>query len=71
MVFAKSLHNCLEEQKQKGVKRREEAFWRGQTWRTEKLAMGEGRSSKGEHMVMVWWTKRKCEGQGKDKSGGQ
>jgi hypothetical protein len=33
--------------------------------------MGEGRSSKGEHMVMVWWTKRKCEGKGKDKSGGQ
>ncbi len=33
--------------------------------------MGEGRSSKGEHMVMVWWTKTKCEGQGKDKSGGQ
>jgi hypothetical protein len=33
--------------------------------------MGEGRSSKGEHMVIVWWTKTKCEGQGKDKSGGQ
>jgi hypothetical protein len=22
-------------------------------------------------VVIVWWTKTKCEGQGKDKSGGQ
>jgi hypothetical protein len=40
VALAKCLHNCLEEQKQKGVKRGEEAFWRRQTWRTEQLAVG-------------------------------
>ncbi len=43
----------------------------GQTWRTEKLAMAEGRYVKGEHMVMVWCTGTRCERQGKKKSDGQ
>ncbi len=71
MALAKTLHNCLEEQKEKAVKRGAKAFWEGQTWRTEKLATGEGRYLKGEHMVMVWCTETQCEGQGKKKSGGQ
>jgi hypothetical protein len=69
--LAKSVHNCLEEQKKQGVKRGAKAFWGGQTWRTEKLAMAEGRYVKGEHMVMVWCTGTRCEGQGKKKSDGQ
>ena len=71
VALAKSLHNCLEEQKKKGVKRGAKAFWGGQTWRTEKLAMAEGRYVKGEHMVMVWCTGTRCEGQEKKKSDGQ
>jgi hypothetical protein len=71
VALAKSLHNCLEEQKKKGVKRGAKAFWGGQTWRTEKLAMAEGRYVKGEHMVMVWCTGTRCEGQGNKKSDGQ
>ena len=43
----------------------------GQTWRTGKLAMGEGRSSKGEHMVMVWWEGMQCETHREDLSGGE
>ena len=46
-------------------------FGGGQTWRTEKLAMAEGRYVKGEHMVMVWCTGTRCEGQGNKKSDGQ
>ena len=65
------MHNCLEEQKKQGVKRGAKAFWGGQTWRTEKLAMAEGRYVKGEHMVMVWCTGTRCEGQEKKKSDGQ
>ena len=71
MALAKTLHNCLEEQKKKGVKRGGKAFWGGQTGRTEKLAMAEGRYVKGEHMVMVWCTGTRCEGQEKKKSDGQ
>ena len=71
MALAKTLHNCLEEQKKQGVKRGGKAFWGGQTWRTEKLAMAEGRYVKGEHMVMVWCTGTRCEGQEKKKSDGQ
>jgi hypothetical protein len=71
VTLAKSLHNCLEEPKQKGVKRGAKAFGGGETWRTEKLAMGEGRYLKGEHMVMVWCTGTQCERQGKKKFGGQ
>jgi hypothetical protein len=65
------LHNCLEEQKKKVSNVRRRLFGGGQTWRIEKLAVGEGRSSKGEHMVMVWWTATQCEGQEKKKSDGQ
>ncbi len=67
----RSQNNCTTawRNKKKSVKREEEAFSGGQTWRIEKLAMGEGRSSKGEHMVMVWWTATQCEGQEKKKSG--
>ena len=43
----------------------------GQTWRTGKLAMAEGRYVKGEHMVMVWCTGTRCEGQWNKKSDGQ
>ena len=57
--------------KKKAVKRGTKAFGGGQTWRAEKLAMGEGRYLKGEHMVIVWCTGTQCEGQGKKKSGGQ
>ena len=71
VALAKTLHNCLEEQKKQGVKRGAKAFWGGQTWRTEKLAMAEGRYVKGEHMVMVWCTGTRGEGQGKKKSDGQ
>jgi hypothetical protein len=71
VALAKSLHNCLQEQKIKGVKGGKEAFWGSQTWWTEKLAMGERRFSIGEHMVMIWWKRTQCEGQGEDKSGGQ
>ena len=71
VALAKTLHNCLEEQKKQGVKRGGKAFWGGQTWRTEKLAMAEGRYVKGEHMVMVWCTGTRCEGQEKKKSDGQ
>ena len=71
VALAKSLHNCHEEQNKKGVKRGAKAFWGGQTRRTEKLAMAEGRYVKGEHMVMVWCTGTRCERQGKKKSDGQ
>ena len=71
VALAKTLHNCLEEQKKQGVKRGAKAFWGGQTWRTGKLAMGEGRSSKGEHMVMVWWDGMQCETHREDLSGGE
>ena len=54
VALAKTLHNCLEEQKKKAVKRGAKAVWGGQTWRAEKLAMGEGRYLKGEHMVILW-----------------
>ena len=57
--------------KKKGVKRGAKAFWGGQTWRTEKLAMAERSYVKGEHMVMVWCTGTRCERQGKKKSDGQ
>ena len=33
--------------------------------------MAEGRYVKGEHMVMVWCTGTRCEGQEKKKSDGQ
>jgi hypothetical protein len=71
VALANSSRICLDEHKTKGVKGGEKAFWGGQTWWKEKLAMGEERSAKGEHMVMVWWKGTECEGQGKDTSGGQ
>jgi hypothetical protein len=71
VALAKSLHNCLEEAKEKGVKRGTTAFWGGQTWRTEKLAMAKRRYVKGEHMVRVWCTGTTCEEQGKKKTDGQ
>ena len=43
----------------------------GQTWRTEKLAMAEGRYVKGEHMVMVWWEGMQCETHREDLFGGE
>ena len=60
MALAKSLHNCLEEQKKKGVKR-------GAKLATEKLAMGEGRYLKGEHIGMVWCTGAQGDGQEEEK----
>ena len=71
VALAKSLHNCLEEHKKKVSSVGRRLFWGGQTWRTEKLAMAEGRYVKGEHMVMVWCTGTRCEGQEKKKSDGQ
>jgi hypothetical protein len=71
VALAKSFHNCLEEQIKKVSSVGRRLFGGGETWRTEKLAMGEGRYLKGEHMVMVWCTETQCEGQGKKKSGGQ
>jgi hypothetical protein len=71
VALAKSLHNCLEEQIKKVSSVGRRLFGGGETWRTEKLAMGEGRYLKGEHMVMVWCTGTQCEGQGKKQSGGQ
>jgi hypothetical protein len=56
VALAKTLHNCLEEQNKNTVKRGAKAFWGGQTWRAEKLAMGEGRYLKEQHMVIVWCT---------------